>query len=862
MSNSTLPLANFSTLGDLLKFLRRRAHLSQRELAIAVGYSESHLSRIEHNERPLDRTSLLALFVPALHLQNEPEIVKQLLALCADQPAPAPDPPPVASSQPPVYHLPTPLTSFVGRSEEIDEVCALLQKPTTRLLTLTGSGGCGKTRLAMRVAEALAPHYNQGMWLVELAALADPKLLPKTVATVVGLGTGTDTDILTDLTTYLYPRRALLILDNCEHLVAAAAQVAAALLHGCPHLQILATSREALSVPGEINYCVQPLALPPYQRGLRPLCTDIAHYDAIRLFVERARAVLHTFALTDRNAPAVTQICQRLDGIPLGIELAAAWVNVLSPEEIANHLAKDFALLVDNNRIVLPRHQTLRAAIDWSYNLLNDAEQTLLRRLAVFVGGWSMEAAEAIVIDDEQQTLPPASSQVLKLLKQLVNKSLVVVDHPVEGAARFRLLAPLCEYLQEKLAAASEEAPYKRRHLCYFLTLSQRLMAQLHGPTQVAALLVLDRELDNLRSALTWGLAPDGSAIEDNLKAITLAEQLGGYWYKRQQWREGRAWLTKALTTLDYVTEGALSNQPPMANDLLTLRADLLLCAGHLAGGQGELPTAQHLLAQSLTLQRHVENRRRITRCLQELATIANEQGDYARATAYLTESLAHAQSLADEWLYAISLAKLADVAGEQNDYARCEKFSTELLQIARRRGDIGMLISALNLLAQCAIATARCTEAVALLEEAIALDHQGNPNSAGSPWALRNLALAWQMCGNYAQAADDYRRSLVLRWERQQINGAAWALEGLGEVAALSGYPMQAARLWGAAATFRQSGGSVMSDSDRLRNAPMVATVRSQLGDEAFKSTWTAGALMAPEEAVAYALMAETALP
>ncbi|RIK57211.1 MAG: serine/threonine protein kinase, partial [Chloroflexi bacterium] len=290
-----VPLSNFTTCGELLKFLRRRARLSQRELSIAVGYSESHISRIEHNERPVDRTSLLALFVPALHIQSEPEVVERLLTLCAQStaapsepaaPAAPADTPSIAVAQPANHsHLPIQLTSFIGRQEEMTELCDLLQNPKVRLVTLTGVGGCGKTRLALRAGEEVAQAYVHGVWLAELSSLTDPNLLSKTVAAAFNLTERIDQPVLTGLTDFLYPRQVLLILDNCEHLVEAVARLAAALLRACPRLQILATSRESLGVPGEANVRVQPLALPPALPGAKPARAEVEGYDAIQLFV-------------------------------------------------------------------------------------------------------------------------------------------------------------------------------------------------------------------------------------------------------------------------------------------------------------------------------------------------------------------------------------------------------------------------------------------------------------------------------------------------------------------------------------------------------------------------------------------------
>jgi predicted ATPase len=742
--------------------------------------------------------------------------------------------------------LPIQLTSFIGRAEEIAEVCALLRNREVRLITLTGAGGCGKTRLALRVGEMLAQAYAQGVWLVELAALADAHLLPNVIAATLGVGTEADDAILDKLTDFLRTRQMLLIFDNCEHLIDAVARLAALLLQAAPQLQIMATSREVLAVPGEINYRVQPLALPSAQHGTRPVAAAVAGYDAIQLFVERARTVLHTFVLTDQNAGAVARICQRLDGIPLGIELAAAWVNLLAPEQIASLLEQDFDLLVNSKRLVLPRHQTLRAALDWSYNLLAEAERKWLRGLAVFAGGWSLEAAEAVVITDDEERAASATHSLLRL-NQLVNQSWVTVEHSAvdepPGAPRARLLEPIRQYLAEKLAAAGEEARVRSRHLHYFVALATTLEARSRGAEQVAALRIFDQEQGNFRAALTWGLSDHAQSTGDGRVAVQLTATLGRFWVMRQQRQEGRAWLAKALMhfTADPHSPQLAPASLPEADS--ALYAKLLFRAGSMAK---EVFVARQLIEQSLALWRGLGDQRGIVRALQELATIAQEEGDVDRAIILLAESLDASRTLSDDWLLVVKLQKMADLLVEQQDYGDGEKLAAKSLTIARRLGDIGLMIAALNILAQCAIGTARYIQAVAMLEEGLALDRQRNPQSRGGPWSFRNLGLAWQMQGEYEKAAEYYRRSLCLRQEREEWGGMAWALEGLGEVAALRGDPVQAARLWGLAAALRRRGGSIMSNSDRLRNDAIVADACAQLGLAAFNTAWAEGEAMA----------------
>jgi predicted ATPase/transcriptional regulator with XRE-family HTH domain len=601
MTGSSIPISSFGTFGELLKFLRRRAQLSQLELSIAVGYSESQISRLENNQRPPDRASLLALFVPALQLEDEPEVMACLLKLAektrvasirkaAESSAASPAAtvtsfPVVTAPQAPGSRLPIQLTSFIGRKEELVEVCDLLRTRQSRLVTLTGAGGCGKTRLALRAGEALAEEYAHGAWLVELAALSDPQLLPKAVAATFDLGESTDHPFLSVLTDFLRPRQTLLILDNCEHLVGVVAPLAEALLRACPQLQILATSREMLGVPGEVAFCVQPLALPPALRGVQPPRLAVEEYDAIQLFVDRARTAQRTFALTDQNAAAVARICQRLDGIPLGIELAAGWVNLLHPEQIAGRLEENFDLLMEGSRTVLPRHQTLRAAIEWSYNLLPEVERLLLRRLSVFVGGWTLEAAETVTSCPPDCPTPLTTKHVLSKLSRLVNKSLVAVEQSAASEARYRMLEPIRVYLREKLAEAGEEPQLRDRHLAYHVALVEAAEPGLKAHHQLAWLARLDQEQDNIRGALSWSLSQRKAA-----EGLRLVGALGHFWEMRFNLSEGSRWCESVL---------ALANEDAGGQRSLW-RAKALFTAGLIATHQFDSQLARRHLEDSL----------------------------------------------------------------------------------------------------------------------------------------------------------------------------------------------------------------------------------------------------------------------
>jgi predicted ATPase len=451
---------------------------------------------------------------------QQPEHLFQLL-----HPALPADFPPLHSLEAFAHNLPRQLTSFIGREREMGEVKEFLA--TTRLLTLTGSGGCGKTRLALQVAADLLEAYADGVWLVELAALADPTLVPQTVASALGVREQPVRPLTETLVDYLQPKVLLLILDNCEHLLTASAQLANALLRSCPRLRMLASSRQGLGIAGERTYRVPSLSL-PQPRPLPPV-ERLTDYEAVRLFVERAVFTQPSFAITDQNAPAVAQVCERLDGIPLAIELAAARVKALPVEKLNERLDDMFRLLTGGSRTALPRQQTLRALIDWSYDLLSEPERALLRRLSAFAGGWTLEAAEAVGVGEGVEEW-----EVLDLLTSLVEKSLVLYEER-EGEGRYRLLETVRQYARDRLLESEEGEAVRTRHLEFFL----------HWAEQGPGLERLETEHDNLRAALAWSGAQRQGDV-----GLRLGGAMGGFWHVRGYWTEGRERLAGVLALL------------------------------------------------------------------------------------------------------------------------------------------------------------------------------------------------------------------------------------------------------------------------------------------------------------------------
>ena len=512
----------------------------------------------------------------------------------------------------PPSNLPLQLSSFVGREKELAEVRRLLQD--TRLLTLTGPGGCGKTRLAVVAANELLGRFEDGVWLVELAPLADPSLVPQAVASTLGVRERPGSSLAVALSDYLRTRKLLLILDNCEHLIDACAELAEAWLHSSPGLRVLATSREALGITGEVAWPVPSLSLPDLRR--LPDLESLPRYESARLFVERTAAVRPDFTLTEQNASAVAQVCYRLDGIPLAIELAAARTKVLSVEEISARLGDSFRLLAAGSRTAMPRQRTLHATMDWSHKLLGQKESVLFRRLSVFAGGFTLEAAESICTGEELQR-----DEVLELLSQLVDKSLVVAQER-DGAARYRLLETVRQYGRERLEEAGEAAFVREQHAGHYLAVAEEAEPELRGERQLAWLERLETEHDNLRVAMAWLLWRGESEV-----AARLGWALWLFWGIRTHLAEGRRSMERALSARGSVamTESA--------------RAKALFVAGMMANYQGDHLSAEPLVQESLRLFTDLEDKVGTAYALSNAGYVALGRGRFRQAIAVIEEA-------------------------------------------------------------------------------------------------------------------------------------------------------------------------------------------------------------------------------
>ena len=730
--------------------------------------------------------SLLDLGQHRLKDLSHPEHLYQLVV-----PGLPTDFPPLRTMDVRPHNLPVQSTPLIGREAEVAAVTALLARDDVRLVTLTGPGGVGKTRLALQVAAELVDRFDDGVFFVALAPVNDPALVICSITQSLGVSDAGDRPLRESLQFALRERELLLVLDNFEQVVVAAPLVTE-LLAAAPRLKALVTSRATLRIYGEHEYPVPPLPVPD-PAHLPPL-EQLPEYAAVQLFVQRARAARPDFQLTAGNARAVAAICRRLDGLPLAIELAAARVRLLPPPVLLSRLERRLQVLVGGARDLPPRQQTLRGAISWSYDLLEPGEQTLFRRLAVFVAGCTLEAAEAVgqAIDD----LP---LEVLDGLESLVSKSLLRQDMRSDGEPCFTMLETIREYAAERLAVSGEEAALQRAHAAYYLALAEEVEPALTGPAHETWLKRTEEEHDNYRAALGWALRHGETRM-----ALRLAIGLQWFWYFRGHLREGRQWLEAALAMPGTV--------PP------DLRASALSGTGSLATAQGDARRARESLEASLALWREVGDDAWTSRVLHNLGVLALLEGDEARATALLEESLALARDLDDpdfaQTGQILNLAYLAIAALSRGDHARATELAQQSLALSRAVGFAPGISEALNTLGWVAVEEGDTARAALLLSESLAL--------------LRDT-------GN-----------------RQ---GLPWNLESAAAVAGSLGYGTRAARLLGAADALRELIGSPLPPSERARQERYIMAACAQLDQATWDAAWAEGRAMTTEQAIAYAL-------
>ena len=754
----------------------------------------------------------------------------------------------------PLNNLPSEFSTFIGREHQLDQITNLIKKH--RLITLVGAGGIGKTRLAVQVGQKLLDGFPNGVWFIALDSLSDPDLVPQTVASVFDIRESPDNPLMDKLIEFLQPKSSLLILDNCEHLLEACAHLVTVILKHCPKIKILSTSRVTLNIAGEAIYYMPSLTIPERDVPIKQL----PDYESIRLFTERSGLAVSSFTLTSENARAIVEICRKVDGVPLAIELAAARVNILKVEEILKQLEDSFAVLASDSRSVLPRQQTLQASMDWSWGLLDASEQIFLQQLSVFAGGWTLESSQAICDGD-----------VLTLTNALVKKSLVVVHQDSGRETRYRFHEIVRQYAHEKLIESGEEEKIRTRHLNYFLTLSGQAELALRGNALAEFMERLTEERNNIRAALHWADRTDMEA------GLYLSARLLRYW-ESFDLKEGMEWLETFL-------------HKPGSMDFPLARAAALLTDGWLLTWLQKFAQARVVTEESLRLFRTVRNQHGEIDALISLANIDQFTKELSSGTERLHQALDLARAINDRWRQAVALGYLGwDRSNPQLAFTNWEK----AIELYRQVGDQISLANLLSLLAQFRILNGDIDVGEKYLEESIRLSQSNKrANAWEHPKLVKSLILLTR--GDYEQAyailqealmsAQETGNRMSYLWLRVRlgyvalragnlveahdllaetlrdfhkdgyISGAVFALEGLATLLIATDKPEKAARLIGCADATREKIRDmrpVIEEADMYRN---MAAILSKIGPSGFEVTYDEGRSMLLEEAVAYAL-------
>ncbi len=808
----------------------------------------------------------------------------------------------------PLWKVPTVFRPLIGREQEVAAVVALLLRPEVRLVTLLGTGGIGKTSLALQVATEMRAHFADGCCVVPLAPVTDPALVVPTIAEVLGIREIGKESLLEQMKLALRDRHLLLVLDNFEQLLATA-PLTEELLLACPSLNIVVTSRAVLHVQMEQEFPVSPLALPDLRH--LPESEELLQYAAVSLFVQRVRAILPTFQVTAANARAIAEICVRLDGLPLAIELAAARIKLLPPLALLARLSQRLQVLTGGARTLPARQQTLRNTLKWSYDLLDAGEQRLFRRLAVFVGGWTLEAVEAVV--NVEHDTGDGGLSILDEVASLLDKSLLLQVEQEGGEPRLQMLMTVREYGLECLRERGEAEAAQRAHALYYLQLAEEAERHLKGTQQLVWLRRLEQELENLRAALEWLVGHEEVEL-----AFRLCGALWRFWEMRGYWSEGRRWLEAALGL-------------PNAQGRTAARAKALFGVGYFASSLGDVGAARALLEESVALYRELEDKRSLAEALSELGWCMFQQNDFAAAHTLLEEGVVLARSAGDRWTLAYALRSLGWFMRYQDDLEAARLPLEESVTLCRELGDKHALSRTLSYLTEVTLSQGNVTQAVAMAQESLALAREQG-NKPDIVQALYRLAIvtSYQKDG-YAQAAALVQEVLVLAREmgdKERIARAlfslgecalyqsdlpqaaalvqdslillrelgtkslitvalnilgnirldqgdlvqakalytegltlakeagrniyiGWHLIGLAQVAATEGQLVRAARLYGAASPWLNPDVEV-DPTQRPRYESFVEQVRAQLGEEAFAARWEQGKAMTPEKALA----------
>jgi predicted ATPase/DNA-binding XRE family transcriptional regulator len=837
------------SFGTWLRKQRRGLDLSRKAFADQAGCAEVTLRRIEAGtlkpSKELAGILLEKLGIPETEKSQWISFARGLSGFPFES---------NKSSSKPRTNLPAPITTFIGREKQQLEIIQLITKH--RLVTLTGSGGVGKTRISIKVGEQVLGNYADGVWLLELASLSDPTLLPQTAAALFGITPQSNIPFTDLLVNFLRAKSVLLILDNCEHLLEVCAYFAATVLQNCPYLKILTTSREPLGIIGEAIYVVPSLALPDLQH----LLITFKEFESVRLFEERAQLAQFDFSLTIENASSVAQICHHLDGIPLAIELAAAKVGILSAEQIAKQLDESFSLLAGGSRTALPRQQTLKASIDWSWGLLVEAEQILMRQLSVFVGSWTLEAAQAVCNGD-----------VLGLTNSLVKKSLIALNQGTGSEMRYHFHETIRQYAHEKLIEASEEEAIRAQHLKYFLKLSEQAETGLIGPEQATWYDRLLIERDNIRLAL------ESAVYNDSEAGMLLSTNLGRRFWENFDGREGLSWLTKFLNLQE------ASVRPKGRAKALYVQAGLLRVLQ-------QLDLARAKAEESLVLCRADGDQRGEIDALLLIGNIREHQDIFYRKEE-LNEALVLAQSIGDVWRQANGLAELGWI---QPDLKHSHAFWEEAISLYRQVGDWLNLVLYLGVLADSLVLDDQIDSARKFLEEvpSLALQLKGKTemdyvffayghlaliennfeqarskfqecairaeevgNRVGYLWANANLGYVALREGNEIEAQSCFVSCLKEFHANKDVEGVEYVLEALAILSLELGNLKQSAQLIGWANATCEKRGYGRPKLEQVDVDKVIAVCSAKLSEAIFSAAYESGRNMSLNEAVAYAL-------
>jgi predicted ATPase len=755
---------SFLDFGELLRYLRERAELSQRELALQVGYHYSYMSRIESNERIPDSATLMARFVPALGLDDEPTWTARLLQLATTEgktmsprrgarvhasPALTVEyVPPIADTT--LSPLPLSLTPLLGRAKETAAVTKILSRFDVHLVTLIGPPGVGKTRLAIQIANEAAGMFAHGAAFIDLTSFRDPRDFLPAVGKTLGIHGLSEMPLMTQLIHVLRHRNLLLVLDNFEHMIEAAPQVHQ-LLSNVPEIKALATSREALRISGENEFAVPPLPL-PQRLPTGPLPQDYAgqnlmEFAAIQLFIQRAQAVQPDFQLIPENTDAVLEICRRLDGLPLAIELAAARIKTLTPQAMLSQFDRRLDWLARGTRDSQAWRHTLRGTIEWSHNLLSESEHILMRRLSVFSDGWTLTTAEAICGDAEHETTGSPllrRGEILDLLIQLADKSLVVIEK-MEEETRFYFLETIRDFAREKLESSGEDIKIRNRHLAYFAAFAEEAEVRIYSTSHVTWTSDMEREHANIRTALAWGLS-EGASLEHGLRLVAAVSR---FWIRRSYFREGFEWLNLYLQHATDPTHKLI-------------RTKILYRAGGIAGYMFDYATGYKLCQQSMELARELDHKHYLAGALFYMSEIAMGLGHLKEARAGLEECISICWADYYPQLLNLSLASLGLILYEEGNPEAAHSTLEEALAIASRVDDTWGVSHALHNLGTINRFNKNYEQAVDYMERCLDMSLQiGDRHAQGT--ALSDLAIFHNLQNEYARSEDCAQRAFAI---------------------------------------------------------------------------------------------------